>query len=203
MSTISSDQIPEDQSPKPAIGSNLTGQLLVAMPMMLDPNFARTVTYICEHSDKGALGIVINRPMDMDMGEVLDQLSLVPKDPNLAETPILQGGPVELQRGFVIHEAEAGWESTLEVTNSIFVTTSRDILSAIAAGTGPHRALLALGYAGWEAGQLEEEISANAWLSVPATPQLIFDTPFDQRWGRAAAELGVDIATLSHQAGHA
>lgn len=183
--------------------TNLTGHLLIAMPSMLDPNFAHTVTYICEHSDKGALGLVINRPMDMDLGDVLTQLQLEPANQQLASTPILQGGPVEIQRGFVIHESPLEWDSTVAVTNSIFVTTSRDILSAIAAGAGPERALLVLGYAGWGAGQLEEEISANAWLNVPASPQIIFEIPFEQRWQHAAALLGVNLANLSTQAGHA
>lgn len=183
--------------------TNLTGHLLIAMPSMLDPNFERTVTYICEHSDQGALGIVVNQPLDMDIGEVLAQLSLQPADPGIANTPIIRGGPVELQRGFVIHQAPQGWDSTVAVAENIFVTTSQDILGAIAAGDGPDQALLALGYAGWGAGQLEEELSANAWLSVPASPDIIFSTPFEDRWRQAASLLGIDIATLSSEAGHA
>jgi putative transcriptional regulator len=183
--------------------SNLTGQLLIAMPAMLDPNFHRTVTYICEHSDQGALGIVINRPMDMEMGEVFAQLSLTNPDPSVASTPILQGGPVELQRGFVIHQSPEDWDSTVAVADNIFVTTSQDILGAIADGNGPEHALLALGYAGWGAGQLEDELVANSWLSVPATPEIIFEAPFEERWQKAATLLGVDIVTLSSEAGHA
>ena len=183
--------------------TNLTGHLLIAMPSLLDPNFARTVTYICEHGEQGALGLVINRPLDMDLGEVLEQLALKAADPALARRPILQGGPVELQRGFVIHSAPRDWESTVAVTDSIFVTTSRDILTSLADGRGPAQALLALGYAGWGPGQLEEELAANAWLSVPASPDIICDTPFEERWERAAALLGVDIATIGPQAGHA
>jgi len=183
--------------------TNLTGHLLIAMPSLLDPNFARTVTYICEHGEQGALGLVINRPLDMDFGEVLEQLALKAADPALARRPILQGGPVELQRGFVIHSAPRDWEATVAVTDSIFVTTSRDILNSLADGRGPEQALLVLGYAGWGPGQLEDEIAANAWLSVPASADIIFDTPFEERWQRAAALLGVDIATLGPQAGHA
>ena len=183
--------------------TNLTGHLLIAMPTMLDPNFERTVTYICEHSEQGALGLIINRPMDMDFGDVLEQLSLTATSPQHAHRPILQGGPVELQRGFVIHSKPKDWESTIEITDTIFVTTSRDILASIADGKGPDQALLALGYAGWGAGQLEAELSANAWLSVPASPQIIFDIPFEDRWESAAALLGVDIAKLSPEAGHA
>jgi putative transcriptional regulator len=183
--------------------ANLTGQLLIAMPAMLDPNFHRTVTYICEHSDQGALGIVINRPMDMEMGEVFAQLSLTNPDPSVASTPILQGGPVELQRGFVIHQSPEDWDSTVAVADNIFVTTSQDILGAIADGNGPEHALLALGYAGWGAGQQEDELVANSWLSVPATPEIIFEAPFEERWQKAATLLGVDIVTLSSEAGHA
>ena len=184
----------------------LTGHLLIAMPGLADPNFHRTVTYICEHSDEGALGIVINRPLDLALGEVFDQLELTPADPALARQPVLQGGPVHPERGFVLHEGDTdrpGFDATLTVTDSIRVTTSQDILAALAGGRGPRRALLALGYAGWGAGQLEEELAANAWLSVPATPELIFDTPFEARWRAAARLLGIDLATLSSDAGHA
>ncbi len=185
----------------------LTGHLLIAMPAMQDPNFARTVTYICEHSEQGALGIVINRPLDMDLGSIFDQLALDSADPALARQPVLQGGPVHQERGFVLHEpAEADgreFDATLAVTDAIRVTTSQDILTAMARGTGPRRAVVALGYAGWGAGQLENELIQNAWLSVPAIPRIIFETPFDQRWHESARLIGVDLSTLSHQAGHA
>ena len=185
----------------------LTGHLLIAMPAMQDPNFVKTVTYICEHSDQGALGIVINRPLDMDLGTIFDQLSLDSADPELARQPVLQGGPVHQERGFVLHEpAEASdreFDATLAVTDAIRVTTSQDILTAMARGQGPKRALVALGYAGWGAGQLESELVQNAWLSVPASPKIIFDTPFDQRWRESAKLLGIDLNTISHQAGHA
>lgn len=185
----------------------LTGHLLIAMPGLADPNFHRTVTYICEHSEEGALGLVINRPLGIDLGEVFDQLDLTAADPALARQPVLQGGPVHPERGFVLHEgdadAAAGFDATLAVTASIRVTTSQDILAALAGGRGPRRAVLALGYAGWAAGQLEDELAANAWLSVPATPELIFDTPFEARWHAAARLLGIDLATLSSDAGHA
>ena len=183
--------------------TSLTGHLLIAMPAMLDPNFHRTVSYICEHSDQGALGLVINRPLDMDFGEVMEQLALNPSSPGIAELPILQGGPVELQRGFVIHEESQDWDATVEINDSIFVTTSQDILGAMAAGSGPAKSQLVLGYAGWGPGQLEQEISENAWLSVPAAPRIIFDVPFDQRYTESVALLGIDLATLSSQAGHA
>ena len=185
----------------------LTGHLLIAMPAMQDPNFSKTVTYICEHSEQGALGIVINRPLGMDLGTIFDQLSLDSTDPALARQPVLLGGPVHQERGFVLHEPEDAsgqeFDATLAVTAAIRVTTSQDILTAMARGHGPRRSLVALGYAGWGAGQLESELQQNAWLSVPATPQIIFDTPFEQRWRESARLLGVDLSTLSHQAGHA
>jgi putative transcriptional regulator len=184
----------------------LTGHLLIAMPGLQDPNFQRTVTYVCEHSDQGALGIVINRPLDLDLGEVFAQLDLAPADPDLARQPVLQGGPVHQERGFVLHEGpgdQPSFDATLAVTDTIRVTTSQDILASLAGGRGPRRALLALGYAGWGAGQLEQEMAANAWLSVPATNEIIFDTPFASRWREAARLLGIDLATLSSDAGHA
>lgn len=185
----------------------LTGHLLIAMPAMQDPNFSKTVTYICEHSEQGALGIVINRPLGMDLGAIFDQLSLDSTDPTLARQPVLLGGPVHQERGFVLHEpaeaSEREFDATVAVTDAIRVTTSQDILTAMARGHGPRRVLVALGYAGWGAGQLEIELVQNAWLSVPATPQIIFDTPFEHRWRESARLLGVDLSTLSHQAGHA
>lgn len=181
----------------------LTGQLLIAMPSMLDPNFRETVTYICEHSDQGALGLVINRPLDIQLGKIFDQLAMTNADPEVASMPILCGGPVQTERGFVIHESDDEWQTSASIANSIHVTTSQDILSSMAAGTGPKRAVVALGYAGWGAGQLEHEISENAWLSAPANSQILFDTPFEDRWKEAAGLLGIDLAMLSTDAGHA
>ena len=170
---------------------------------MMDPNFHQTVTYICEHSEHGTLGIVINRPLDMELGQIFEQLSLEQADPNLADSPVLRGGPVQTEHGFVIHESSEQWEATASVANSVHVTTSRDILSAMASGNGPKRAVVALGYAGWGAGQLEAEIAANAWLSVPASTDILFETPFEERWCRGAEILGVDLTTISSEAGHA
>ena len=181
----------------------LTGHLLIAMPSMADPNFHHTVTYICEHNEHGALGLIINRPLDIDLGEVFQQLSLPGTSDNMANTPILRGGPVELERGFVIHESTDEWESTANVRDSIKVTTSQDILSAMAMGDGPNRAVVVLGYAGWGAGQLEYEITENAWLNTPASTHIVFETPFEQRWQEAAELMGIDLATISTQAGHA
>ena len=185
----------------------LTNQLLVAMPSLADPNFAQTVTLICEHTAKGALGIVLNRPLGMALGDVFRQLALEPTDARLAEQPVLRGGPVQQDRGFVLHppaaEQPEPWDSTLKVSPSLSVTTSRDILTSMARGAGPQQAVVALGYAGWDAGQLEDEIRSNAWLTVPVDDAIIFATPFEQRWQAAAQLLGIDLGRLSTQAGHA
>jgi len=181
----------------------LTNQFLIAMPAMDDPNFRESVTFICEHSEQGALGIIINRPMDVVLDDVLKQLALKAEDPDTAASPVYLGGPVQTQRGFVIHEPHGQWEATLKVSNSLGVTTSRDVLEAVAAGTGPERCFVALGDAGWTAGQLEEEIKSNAWLSTPADSRIIFETPVELRWQAAAKLIGVDLALLSGDTGHA
>ncbi len=181
----------------------LTNQLLIAMPSLADGNFSQTVTLVCEHNDKGALGIIINRPMRMKMADVFEQLELKNDDDALRDQAILQGGPVQADRGFVIHRAGTAWDSTLAVSKDIHVTTSRDILTAIAAGEGPKPMVMALGYAGWDAGQLEAEMTQNSWLTVPCDARILFDMPFEQRWTAAAQLLGVNLHTLSSQAGHA
>ena len=182
----------------------LTGQLLIAMPSLADPNFSQTVTLVCEHTERGSLGIVINRPMTMRMGEVFEQLSLHPPRSSLRELPVLCGGPVQPDRGFVIHSPSVGsWESSMEVADGLIVTTSRDILQAIAAGSGPERMVLALGYAGWDAGQLEAEMGQNAWLNAPCDHSIIFDVPFEARWQAAARGLGIDMSRLSRFSGRA
>ena len=181
----------------------LTNQFLIAMPGMADPNFHESVTFICEHNAQGALGIVINRPMNVVLDDVFKQLALKTKDQDTGASPVYLGGPVATERGFVIHEPHGVWESTLKVSESLGVTTSRDILEAVAAGTGPERCFVALGYAGWTAGQLEDEMKQNAWLSTPADARIIFDTPAELRWQAAAKIIGVDIALLLGDAGHA
>lgn len=181
----------------------LTNQLLIAMPALTDGHFAQTVTLVCEHNAKGALGIIINRPMRMRMADVFEQLELQNSDADLRDQTILQGGPVQPDRGFVIHRAGRVWDSTLVVSNDIHVTTSRDILTAIAEGHGPAPLTMALGYAGWDAGQLEAEMAQNSWLTVPFDERILFDTPYEQRWHAAAQLLGVNLSTLSSQAGHA
>jgi len=182
---------------------NLTNHFLIAMPSLMDPNFHRTVTYLCAHNDEGAMGIVINRPLDLNLGEVLGHMDLESGDPATRGMRVIQGGPVQRERGFVIHEPAGQWDAVLQVSDDIAVATSRDILAAMARGEGPQRALVALGYAGWGAGQLEREVLENAWLSGPADAGIIFDVPFEERWESAARLLGVDVERLSGDAGHA
>lgn len=181
---------------------NLTHQFLIAMPALADPNFHRTVTYICHHDNEGAMGIVINRPLELNLGEVLGHMNIDCTDPGVETLPVLQGGPVQTERGFVIHTPTGSWESVLCVGDDIGVATSRDILAAIAQGEGPPRAIVALGYAGWGAGQLEREVTENAWLSAPAASDIIFDRPYGDRWTCAAELLGVDLDRMSGEAGH-
>jgi putative transcriptional regulator len=183
--------------------SSLINQLLIAMPGMPDPNFNSTVTLICEHNDEGALGIVINRPLTLNLGGLFEQLSLEEPDAAAAKHPVLSGGPVARDRGFVLHHPGPAFESSMTVSDDVQLTLSRDILDSLAAGKGPDRSLVALGYAGWEPGQLEAEMLANTWINVPAIPQIIFDTPFADRWTKAADSLGIDISRLSPHAGHA
>lgn len=181
---------------------SFTGHFLIAMPGLQDPNFFHTVTYICEHNDQGAMGIVINKIMPMTVGEVLVQLKLDWPPQEVADARVFQGGPVDTQRGFIIHSPLGEWGSTLEV-DELGVTSSRDILEALSRGEGPEKFLLSLGYAGWGPGQLEEEMAENAWLSGPADPSIIFDVPDEERWQAAAKLLGIDLSMLSNDVGHA
>jgi len=181
----------------------LKNQLLIAMPSLEDPNFSRTVTYICEHSEQGAMGIVLNRPTELSLADVLSHMEIEGDPGETGEQRVYLGGPVEEERGFVLHTRTEPWDSTLAINDDISVTTSRDILEAMACGKGPSHALVALGYAGWGAGQLERELQDNAWLSGPADRSILFDLPPDQRWEAAARLLGVDVNLLSSEAGHA
>jgi putative transcriptional regulator len=183
--------------------TSLTNHFLIAMPGLQDPNFARTVTYICEHTEQGAMGIVINRPLEVTLGELFAQLDIASDRPGVRETPVFQGGPVQMDRGFVLHTAGPAFDSTLSITPDISVTTSRDVLEAIASGEGPDQTLIALGYAGWGSGQLEQEMSANSWLNGPASRDIIFRMEPGARWKAAAQLLGVDLNLLSGEAGHA
>ena len=183
--------------------TNLTNHFLIAMPSLADPNFHRSVTYICAHNDEGAMGIIINHPLEIMLGEVLQQMNMDISDQLTGQTPIFQGGPVQIDRGFVLHPTLEKWDSSLSVSDEISITTSRDILRAIANGHGPDKSLIALGYAGWSAGQIEQEIMDNAWLNGPADTSIIFNTPIEQRWSSAAAMLGVELEKLATDIGHA
>lgn len=180
----------------------LTDHFLIAMPSLADPNFARTVTYICQHGADGALGIVINRPTEMHLAEIFQQIDIRHHDSTVGALPVYAGGPVHADRGFILHSPPDSWYSTLRVTPELALTTSRDILEAMAEGRGPGKALVALGYAGWGSGQLEQEILDNAWLSCPADPDILWETQAADRWKAAVERIGVDLSLLSTQAGH-
>jgi len=182
---------------------NLTGHFLIAMPAMTDPYFARSVTYICEHNAQGAMGVVINRPIEMSLDDLFDQIHLEIHDKELGQSPVHFGGPVQIERGFVLHQPIGHWQSTMTVSPETALTTSKDILEASALGVGPAKMLVTLGYAGWTAGQLEEELAQNAWLTVLADDAVIFDTPSDQKFDAAIRLLGIDLASLAEEAGHA
>lgn len=182
----------------------LTNNFLIAMPNLADSNFLKTVTYICIHNEEGAMGIVINRPMNINLGDVLEQMDIETENPGSIRLPIFNGGPVQQERGFVLHQPETQtWDAMLTVSEELNITTSRDIISAIANDKGPNEVLIALGYAGWGAGQLEQEMADNVWLNTPADNGIIFKTPPNQRWQAAVANLGIDLTLLSSEAGHA
>ena len=181
----------------------LTSQLLIALPALDDPNFARSVALICQHDEQGAMGIVVNRASDYTLGEVMAQMRLSPRDQRLRERTVLYGGPVHPERGFVLHDGAREWESSLAIGDDLYLTTSRDVLEAMAEGAGPRKVLITLGYSGWGAGQLEDELSRNGWLTVGADPAIIFDTPIEMRYERALALLGFDPRMLSQDVGHA
>ena len=186
---------------------DLTNQFLIAMPGMADDNFAGSVVYLCEHNERGALGLVINKPIDIKLRNLFEKVELSLDREELAEQPVYFGGPVQTERGFVLHEKQGGepgpYSSTMSVPGGLEMTTSRDVLEAIANGAGPKRVLVTLGYSGWQAGQLEEEIGRNGWLNVDADPSIIFDTPIANRYERALSLLGFDPRMLSQEAGHA
>jgi putative transcriptional regulator len=186
---------------------NLTNQFLIAMPGMADENFSRTVVYMCEHNEKGALGLVINKPIDIKLRNLFEKVELALDRGELAEQPVYFGGPVQTERGFVLHEQSGGdtspYTSTLIIPGGLEMTTSKDVLEAMAHGAGPKKVLVTLGYSGWSPGQLEDELGRNGWLNVDADPAVIFDTPVEQRYDRALSLLGIDPRMLSQEAGHA
>lgn len=184
-------------------GNCLRDHFLLAMPSLSEGIFSQSITYICEHGESGAMGIIINQPLDLNVAEIFEHLDIRAQR-DFSDEPVLAGGPVQIDHGFVLHRSgEANWEASLKVTPDITLTTSRDILRAIADGSGPAQYLIALGYAGWSAGQLEEELSHNSWLTLPADRDIIFATPWHRRLAAAAAGLGIDMNLISAQAGHA
>jgi putative transcriptional regulator len=192
----------------PGESINLTNQFLIAMPGMADDTFSGTVIYLCEHNDKGALGLVINKPIDIKLKNLFEKVELSLDRDDLAEEPVYFGGPVQTERGFVLHERQPNdgatpYNSTLSIPGGLEMTTSKDVLEAISAGSGPKRVLVTLGYSGWSPGQLEAEIGRNGWLTVDADPQVIFDTPIERRYDKAISLLGIDPRMLSQDAGHA
>jgi putative transcriptional regulator len=193
---------------------NLTHHFLIAMPGLMDESFSRSVVYMCEHSDRGALGLIINKPSTLQMLDLFEKVELNLGRTDLIGIPVFQGGPVHTERGFVLHEplsiatessdsSESAYASTLSIPGGLEMTTSKDVLEALSTGAGPKRVLITLGYSAWAQGQLESELAENSWLTVQADPQVISDTPIEQRYDRALALLGLQAWMLSPQAGHA
>jgi putative transcriptional regulator len=191
---------------------NLTHHFLIAMPGLADKAFNRSVVYLCEHSERGALGLVINKPSDINLGTLFEKIELHLESPELGKEPVFHGGPVQTERGFVLHEPvftssekpnESVYASTLTIPGGLEMTTSKDVLEALATGAGPRKVLVSLGYAAWGEGQLESELAENSWLTVGADPVVIFDTPVAQRYDKALSLLGLQAWTLSPEAGHA
>jgi putative transcriptional regulator len=185
------------------VSGYLQQQLLIAMPSMADPNFSRSVTLLCQHNEEGAIGITINRQSDFTLGELMFQLNIPCEIKEVSSMVVLEGGPVSPDHGFVLHTSYEGFDSSIKVDDDIMVTTSRDVLTAIAAGEGPQHFLVALGYAGWGNGQLEFEMRQNAWLSVPADKAIVFESALENRWKKAIGKLGINLDDLHEVGGHA
>ncbi|MEH6461695.1 YqgE/AlgH family protein [Chitinimonas sp. JJ19] len=182
---------------------NLSRQFLIAMPAMADPIFAKSLVFVCDHNDQGAMGVIVNRPLGMNMRTLFQQVDIELRREDVAEQEVYFGGPVQTDRGFVLHQPLGNWQSTLAVEDELGLTTSKDVLLAMGEGGGPDRMFISLGYAGWEAGQLESELGQNAWLTVDADIEVIFGLPSEQRYEAALGLLGIDMAMLSDTAGHA
>jgi len=183
--------------------TSLNTQLLVAVPSLDDPHFTRSVALVCQHGEHGAMGVIVNRALDLTLGEVFVQMGITSSDSALLATPVLAGGPVHTERGFVIHDGDVSWDATLSIGEGLSITTSRDVLEAIARNEGPPRAVVVLGCAGWAAGQLEEELLGHSWLSTPFDPEVLFELPLNARWQAAAGGIGVDLMRMADYAGHA
>ncbi|GLS05687.1 UPF0301 protein [Chitiniphilus shinanonensis] len=182
---------------------DLSQHFLIAMPSLVDPIFARTLTFVCDHNDRGAMGVIVNRPLGMPLSTLFEQIGVELHRPDVADLAVCFGGPVQTDRGFVLHTPLGDWQSTLAVSDEMGLTTSKDVLLAVGEGGGPEQLFVTLGYAGWEAGQLENEIAQNAWISVKADPQVIFGLPAEERYEAALGLLGIDMAMLAEDAGHA
>ena len=182
---------------------NFSNHFLIALQSMGDPYFAGALTLVCEHNEHGALGLIVNKPIDLTLKDLFSQVGLPLTQPHLINRPVMFGGPVQMDRGFVLHQPAGSWQSSLLITDDLAFTTSKDILAAVSEGRGPHKLLLTLGYAGWDAGQLENELAQGAWLTVPADPDIIFDVPSDDRLAAAMKLLGIDPWSLSDEVGHA
>lgn len=184
---------------------SLTNQLLLAMPQMDDPQFERTVIYVCEHTKDGALGLVINKPLEVGFADILTHLGYLHKNTQALalSQPVLWGGPCAEDRGFVLHRSPSRWKNSFEISDEISLTTSQDILESVGLGEGPTDALITFGCSRWDAGQLDREMAENAWLTVPATDFILFHCPFDQRWDSAAMTHGIDFKRMSYDIGHA
>ncbi|MFC5302215.1 YqgE/AlgH family protein [Azospira restricta] len=182
---------------------NLTDHFLIAMPAMADPYFSGTLVYICEHNEQGALGIIVNRPIDMTLAALFEKIEVPLETQGFDRMPVYFGGPVQTDRGFVLHRPIGGWQSTLAVNQQVGLTSSRDVLQAVGHEGDPREIIVTLGYSGWSAGQLEEELAQNAWLTVPAKPEILFDMPFEARLPAAMSALGVSFTNLAEDAGHA
>lgn len=186
-----------------AIGTSFANQLLIAMPSLVDPNFQRAVIYVCEHNEQGTVGLIINRPMQYPLSLVFEQMNIQPIRAEQNNRPLLFGGPVQPERGFVIHRPIGGWRSSLSLRDDVTVTTSNDIIRAIADDKGPKDALITLGYAGWGEQQVEQEVLKNTWLVCPYRPEVLYEVPFSERWEYAGAILGIRMSQLTSDAGHA
>ena len=186
-----------------AINTSLANQLLIAMPSQTDPHFAKSVIYVCEHHIKGTVGLIINRPMEFPLDLVFEQLNIEPKGTESSRVPLLFGGPLQPERGFVIHRPLGEWRSSLALRDGVTVTTSNDIIRAIAEDSGPKDALVALGYTAWGENKLDEEVMDNVWLVCPYTPELLYDVPFNERWEYAGLSIGVKMNQLTSSVGHA
>lgn len=204
-----SDTAPSPESIIAFSADHLANQFLIAMPGMVDPNFAGSVIYLFEHTQRGAMGLVVNRPTEVDLATLFDKIELKLEIAPLLGQPVYFGGPVQVERGFVLHESNPNlsYSSSLIIPGGLTMTTSKDVLEAVAVGNGPRKFLMTLGYAGWGAGQLEEEITLNGWMNVPLSreqmSEIIFNTPSSQRYQKAMSHLGFDLSHLSGEAGHA